>query len=77
MPDPNRAELAELQEPASWDYENAEPFPGTELPRAAVVVQFSGEDFSRLAKQAERAGMKVSEFIRVAALDRLAQASPR
>ena len=69
----NREDPAEIEDPAVWDYEQAEPFPGTEPPQAAVVVTFSGEDFIRVARQAERAGMKVTEFIREAVLDKVVQ----
>ena len=75
MDNRDEEKLAELQDPANWDYEHAEPFPGTELPHAVVAVRLSGEDFVRVAKQAERAGLKVTEFIRDAALDRAAQES--
>lgn len=40
--------------------------------RAIVSVAFSRQDFERLDRHVERRGMKMSEFIREAALDRLA-----
>jgi hypothetical protein len=69
----NRDDAAEIEDPAGWDHECAEPFPGSEPPQAAVVVTFSGEDFIRVARQAELAGLKVTEFIREAALDKVVQ----
>jgi hypothetical protein len=71
----HREDLKEIEDPAVWDYDRAEPFPGTELPRASVVVTFSGEDFARVAREAERVGIKVTEFVREAALDKVVQRS--
>ena len=77
MANPNQDDLMDLDDPGNWDDDNAEPFPTTGLPTAAVVVTFSGEDSVRLAKQAEQAGVPVVTFVRDAAPDRLAQQSVR
>jgi uncharacterized protein (DUF1778 family) len=58
-----------LQSEGNWDYDRAERRPGRK-PRAVVSVAFSREDFERVASAAEQSGMKVSEFIREAALSR-------
>ena len=60
-----------LQNPNNWDFENAEKRPGVKKPRAVVSVAFSREDFERVAEHAEHLGMKISEFIRNAALEQV------
>lgn len=66
----------ELQNPENWDFENAERRPAVKRPRAVVSVAFSREDYDQLVAYAKRREMKVSEFIRAAALERTA-AAPR
>jgi hypothetical protein len=61
-------EREELQNPESWDWERAESRPGRKKPRAVVSVAFNRDDFETVAAFAERAGMKLSEFIRSAAI---------
>lgn len=61
-------ERKELQSPQSWDWERAESRPPRKKPRAVVSVAFNRNDFETVANFAERAGMKVSEFIRSAAM---------
>jgi hypothetical protein len=58
----------ELQNPRTWDWDRAEAHPGRKKPRAVVSVAFNRDDFETVALYAERAHMKVSEFIRSAAL---------
>jgi hypothetical protein len=58
----------ELQNPKTWDWDRAEAHPGRKKPRAVVSVAFNRDDFETVAIYAERAHMKVSEFIRSAAL---------
>ncbi|MGD0115090.1 MAG: hypothetical protein ABSC13_03690 [Dehalococcoidia bacterium] len=58
----------ELKNPKSWDWEQAERRVGRKKPRAVVSVAFKREDFDSVAHFAERAGMKLSEFIRSAAI---------
>lgn len=60
----------ELQNPENWDFEKADVRPGVKKSRAVVSVAFTREDFELVARAAEEFGMKVSEFIRAAALDR-------
>jgi hypothetical protein len=61
-------EREELENPESWDWERAESRPGRKKPRAVVSVAFNRDDFETVAAFAERAGMKLSEFIRSAAI---------
>jgi len=61
-------EREELQNPESWDWERAQARPGRKKPRAVVSVAFKRDDFETVAACAERAGMKLSEFIRSAAI---------
>lgn len=51
-----------------WDFERAERRSSTRRPRAVVSVAFTRDDFNQVAAVAEALGMKVSEFIRSAAL---------
>jgi hypothetical protein len=61
-------EREELHNPESWDWERAQSRPGRKKPRAVVSVAFNRDDFETVSAFAERAGMKLSEFIRSAAL---------
>ena len=63
-------ELQELQDPETWDFEQAERVPGGKAPRAVVSVAFSRPDFERVTHAAERAGQRTSEFIRRAVLEK-------
>lgn len=63
-------ELAELQNPDNWE-DAGTVRPAVKSPRAVVSVAFSREDFEAVAAYAERHGMKLSEFIRRAALERM------
>ena len=58
----------QLHDPDSWDWEHAQSRAGRKKPRAVVSVAFNRDDFETVALYAERAHMKVSEFIRSAAL---------
>ncbi len=63
----------ELQDMSQWDHERAEERAPVKGARAVVSVAFAREDFSRVTECAQREGMRTSEFIRQAALDRVAQ----
>lgn len=69
----NEQELRELQDPAAWDDESVEVLPPVKAPRAIVSVAFSRADLGQIAAYAQRHGMKLSEFIRKAALELAAQ----
>jgi hypothetical protein len=60
-------ELKELEDPSTWE-DGGEVRPAVKSSRAVVSVAFSREDLARIAAEAERRGMKTSEFIRAAAL---------
>jgi hypothetical protein len=51
-----------------WDWEHAERHAGRRKTRAVVSVAFNRDDFEKVALFAERANMKLSEFIRFAAI---------
>ena len=63
-------ELEELQDAESWEEAGAIVQPSGKAPRAVVSVAFPREDFERVVAQAQVAGMKTSEFIRQAALEK-------
>ena len=63
-------ELQELQDPATWE-DDGDVRPPVKASRAVVSVAFGREDFERVTEEARRRGMKTSEFIRTAALERL------
>ena len=54
----------------AWDLEHAVLKPGRKNARAVVSVAFPGRDFDRVEMAAERAGKKLSAFIREAAVNR-------
>lgn len=60
----------ELEKTENWDLENAERRPGSSQARAVVSVAFPRGDFERVAAAAERAKMRLSEYIRRAALEK-------
>jgi hypothetical protein len=60
-------ELKELQDPSTWE-DAGDVRPAVKSSRAVVSVAFPREDLERIATEAERRGMKTSEFIRAAAL---------
>ncbi len=62
-------ELNELQSPDTWQGDGEVRSP-VKSPRVIVSVGFSRDDFQRVAEYAHRAGMKTSEFIRTAAIER-------
>ena len=57
----------QLQNEETWDYSKAEKRAGVRK-RTVVSVAFSREDFERVAARAEQLGMKISEYIRNAAI---------
>ncbi len=61
---------AELQDPASWDAGRGFEQTGNPSRRAVVSVPFGREDFSAVAQAARREGMRTSEFIREAAIEK-------
>ena len=63
----------ELENEDQWDYEAAEKRPAVTKPRAVVSVAFARDDFERVSESAEFHEMRLSEFIRVAALEKAAR----
>jgi hypothetical protein len=64
-------ERLEMQDPASWEFVANEKYERPRKARAVVSVAFSRDDFEDVERYAMRHRMRVSEFIRGAALDRL------
>ena len=60
----------DLQNPETWDFESAERASRVKKSRAVVSVALSGAELDEVSAAAEQLGMKLSEFIRKAALDR-------
>jgi hypothetical protein len=71
------AELQELEDPTTWDYEGAERRPGVDAPRATIAVTFGSDDLELVERCAERLGMRMSEFIRQAAVERASRQQER
>ena len=68
----------ELRDESMWDFENAEQLPPPERKaRAIVSVAFPGADFDCVSEAARNADMKVSHFIREAAIEKATAATPR
>jgi hypothetical protein len=59
-----------LTDPNEWDFQEAQTKPPVKGRRAVVSVAFPAEDFQTVSKYAESFGMKISEFIRSAAVER-------
>ena len=62
----------ELERADTWDYERAEVKQPVRNPRAVVSVPFSRDDFARVSAHAQRVGKRTSQFIREAALEKVA-----
>ena len=60
----------DLEKDENWDFDHAEARPAVKNRRTIVSVAFHQDDFQRVASYAAAAGMKVSEFIREAALEK-------
>src|SRR3990172_624134 len=71
-----RLEDEELEKPETWDYGQPIRRRGKKGLRAIVSVAFDREDFGRVSECARRHGMKISEFIREAALVRVRSSGP-
>ena len=63
---------SELRNPDNWDFDQAVVRRGIKNARAVVSVAFNREDFHRVTEAAQRSGVKTSEFIREASLDKAA-----
>ena len=68
----------ELRDESTWDFENAEQLPPpARKARAIVSVAFPGADFDYVSEAARNARMKISHFIRTAALEKASTATTR
>lgn len=65
-----REELEELQNPEAWEDMDEPAQPATKSARAVVSVAFARDDFETVVAAAKQHGMKTSEFIRQAALEK-------
>ena len=63
-------ELEDLEKPDNWDFDNAVEHPPVRGRRAIVSVAFPRDDFQLVSGTAAQLGMKTSEFIRKAAIDK-------
>ncbi len=68
-------DLQGLEDAETWAFEKAEMQPPVKGRRAVVSVAFPREEFDLVDECAERSGMKLSEFIRKAALSRVSNRS--
>lgn len=64
-------ELAELENEENWDYDQSVVHSPSKTARAVIPVAFGPGDFERVAAYARARGMKLSDFIRQAALDKV------
>ena len=62
----------DLEHEQTWDFQHAEHRPAARGTRTVVSVAFPQKDFALVAEEAERARMKLSEFIRTAAINEAA-----
>jgi hypothetical protein len=65
-----KEELEELQNPETWEDIDETVQPTTKPARAVVSVAFARDDFETVVEAAKQRGMKTSEFIRQAALEK-------
>ena len=66
----------ELEDSTNWDLDHSEELePSGRKARAVVSVGFDGQDFATVSQAARASGMKVSQFIRAAAVERASSPS--
>lgn len=56
-------DLAELQNPATWDDESAEVLPAAVDPRVVVPVRFTPGEFALIARFARESGLPLTHFL--------------
>ena len=71
MPKWTDEELAELEDPDTWDWDSTAARGPSPDPGATVAVSVSSPDFQRIARSAEARGERLSEFFVRAALERV------
>ena len=62
--------VGDLESADYWDYQRAKKRPPVNSGRAVVSVAFARSDFEVVALYAERLGLRTSQFIRDAAIER-------
>jgi hypothetical protein len=70
MNDITEAELAELQDPDTWDWDSAERGAPHAQASAVVRVRLRGADFWAVAAAARAAGQTLASFLGQAAVER-------
>ena len=68
----NDDDIRALEDPEEWDLEGAERRTPTGSGRAVVSVAFLSEDFAAVAEAARQHGLRMSQFIREAAIEKAA-----
>lgn len=71
----NNEEMNDLENPENWDFEKAERHPPVKGPRVIVSVAFPRDAYEQVARSAQQRGMRVSEFIREASLEKAAHST--
>ena len=69
----SRDVVDQLEDPEQWDWEHAEVHLPVKSPRVVLSVAFPSQHFEIVARCAEQMGKKLSEFVREAALERVAR----
>ncbi len=69
----NDSTADQLESPEQWDLEHAELHPPVKNARVILSVAFPSQHFQIVARCAEQMGKKLSEFVREAALERVAR----
>ncbi len=67
----------ELMDPGSWDFDAAMVATPSKSPGAVVSVRFTKEDLTAVSEAALERGMKTSEFIRSAAIEKASREGAR
>lgn len=67
----SKHDLIDLEDEEMWDFDQGTVHPPSKTARAIVPVAFEGDDFKRVAMYARKRGVKLSDFIRKAALERV------
>jgi hypothetical protein len=60
----------ELENPENWNFDEAERHEAVRNRRSIVSVAIPSEEFVIIAKAAEREGLKLSQYLREAALEK-------
>jgi hypothetical protein len=71
-----KLENVDLQAEDTWDFDSAETRPGKKSSRIVVSVAFPRQEFEEVTNAAKQLGVPTSQFIREAALERVANRSP-